>query len=94
MANESTVKTEPSLRSLVRCHWSSPTLSNLAASTLSGLDELGRDGRRILLAVPVLDRGRVLVPVGERGMLLGQHPRQAAVEHPVHVPDVTSVLEW
>ena len=40
------------------------------ADRAGGVDELGADGRRVLLAVPIGDRSLVLVPVGEAGSVL------------------------
>ena len=50
------------------------------------------DRRGVLLPVALLDRGLVLVPVGEPGAVLGAHESQAHPEQLADVPDVAGVL--
>ncbi len=64
-----------------------------AGQLVRGRTELPRDLRRVLLAVPVGDRGLVLVPVRVERVVLGQHQPEAVVIQPEHVPDVAAVFE-
>jgi probable F420-dependent oxidoreductase len=64
-----------------------------AGQGVRGGAKLPRDLRRVLLAVPVGDRGLVLVPVRVDRVVLGQHQPEAVVVQPEHVPDVAAVLE-
>src|SRR5918997_4819629 len=58
-----------------------------------GLGDRGGDGRRLLLVVAVGDRSVVLVPVGEVGVVLGEHERQPLVVDAQNVAHVAGVLE-
>ena len=63
-------------------------LSVSAAAT-----SLGGHRRRVLLAVAIGDGGLVLVPIGERRIVVVEHEVQPAVEQPKHVAHVTGVFQ-
>ena len=87
------MNTEPLSRRPVRCHCSPPTVSHRAACDLGSRDQFHRHRRRVLLVVTLGDRGLVLVPVRELGIVVFEHQRQAVLEEAVDVSDVTGVLE-
>src|SRR3984885_4829103 len=59
---------------------------------VGGLGQLAGDHGGILVLVVVRDRGRVLVPVGEDGIVLFEHHHQPLVKDPEHVSYVAAVL--
>ena len=91
--NVSIVKTDPSLRRPTRRHVVALDRGEVVGEAVGRLGQIDGDGRRRLLPVAVLDRGGVLVPVGEDRIVLGQHEREPLVEDPIHVTDVARVLE-
>src|ERR1700735_2913632 len=59
---------------------------------VGGLGQLAGDDGGILVLVVVRDRGRVLVPVGEDGIVLVEHHHQPLVKDPEHVSYVAAVF--
>ena len=92
-ASVSTVKSEPFDRRPGRCHSSSVDGREVARDALALDGQFVGDPRRVLLPVPLGERGLVLVPVGELRVVGVPHLRQAGAEHDADVADVAAVLE-
>src|SRR4051812_32533352 len=83
-----TIRPNASEAVLLRCECMDPRYKNLRRGF-----ELVSDDLRILLAVPLVDRRLILVPVGEGRRVLLKHLHKTAVEEPVDVAYVGTIFQ-